>query len=258
MESRLSEKEKELVAVGASVAAGCIPCTRYHVKAVQAAGASPSAAPREAEPEARPATSPVELAVLREEYASLNDKYLRKLADDVNYRKRMERERLDGQRYALVALLGDLIPVLDDFDRAVASAETARDYNVLHDGVLLIRRQLGQMLENKYGLKRIEALGKPFDPNHHEAVAMDLSPLPEGGAGGGAHEDPLVVEEFLPGYWLHERVIRTAKVKVRMPAPGQAAAPAAPQGRDAGSPGAGGAGEGGSEAAGGHGPAVND
>jgi molecular chaperone GrpE len=154
------------------------------------------------------------LASVKEELAATNDKYLRKLADDANFRKRMTREKEDGQRFALVTLLGDLIPVMDDLDRAISSAEKARNYNTLHDGILLIRRQLGQMLESKYGLRRIESTGKPFDPNCHEAVAIvqgDNSESP------GADE-AVVAEEFLPGYDLHERVLRTAKVKVRMPA----------------------------------------
>jgi molecular chaperone GrpE len=154
-----------------------------------------------------------ELAGLREELSSVNDKYLRKLADDVNFRKRMAREKEDGQRFALSAIIGDLIPILDDFDRAIASAETQKDYAVLHDGVLLIRRQLGSVLESKYGLSRLESLGKLFDPNHHEAVAMV-----QGGPDDG--DEAVVAEEFLPGYGLHDRIIRTAKVRVRMPHPG--------------------------------------
>lgn len=117
------------------------------------------------------------------------------------------REKEDSQRYAVATLLGDIIPILDDFDRAIASAETARDYTILHDGIVLIRRQLGGMLESKYGLKRFESLGKPFDPNHHEAVAMIV----------GEADEATVAEEFLPGYGLHERILRTAKVKVKMP-----------------------------------------
>ena len=153
-----------------------------------------------------------ELSALREEFASVNDKYLRKLAEDVNFRKRMTREKEDSQRFALTALLGDLIPIMDDFDRAIASAETQKDYTVLHDGVILIRRQLGSVLEAKYGLARFESLGKPFDPNHHEAVAM-VQGSPEDG------DEAVVAEEFLPGYGLHDRILRTAKVRVRMPAP---------------------------------------
>ncbi len=153
-----------------------------------------------------------ELAAAREELSSINDKYLRKLAEDVNFRKRMTREKEDGQRFAVSALLGDLIPILDDLDRAIASAETQKDYAVLHDGVLLIKRQLGSVLQAKYGLARFESLGKPFDPNHHEAVAMV-----QGGPQDG--DEAVVAEEFLPGYGLHDRILRTAKVRVRMPAP---------------------------------------
>jgi molecular chaperone GrpE len=159
-----------------------------------------------------------ELLAAKTELAAVNDKYLRKLADDVNFRKRMAREKEDSQRFAVVSLLGDLIPILDDFDRAVSSAESAQDYAILHDGIVLIRRHFGQLLDNKYGLKRIDALGKPFDPNHHEAVAMEL---------GDEVTEPTVAEEFLPGYGLHERVIRTAKVKVKMPGPAAAPGPAA-------------------------------
>jgi molecular chaperone GrpE len=153
-----------------------------------------------------------ELAAVREELSVVNDKYLRKLADDVNFRKRMAREKEEGQRFALSSLIGDLIPVLDDFDRAIASAEVRKDYGVLHDGVALIKRQLGTILETKYGLSRFESIDKPFDPNRHEAVAMV-----QGGPEDG--EEAVVAEEFLPGYGLHDRVLRTAKVRVRMPAP---------------------------------------
>jgi molecular chaperone GrpE len=166
-----------------------------------------SSVPREMELESEVKALSAELAVVREELASVNDKYLRKLADDINFRKRMAREKEDSQRFAVAALLGDLIPIMDDFDRAIASAETAQDYAILHDGIVLIRRQLGGMLESKYGLKRFESLGKPFDPNHHEAVAMIV----------GETDEATVAEEFLPGYGLHERILRTAKVKVEMP-----------------------------------------
>lgn len=151
-------------------------------------------------------------AALTEECSSLKDQYLRKLADYENFRKRMFRERDDSLKYANAGLLGDLVPILDDFDRAVASAEHAKDYQVLHDGVLIIRRQLGQTLEGKYGLLRYECVGQAFDPNVHEAVATEPGPVAE----------PTVAEELLPGYRLHDRIVRTAKVRVRMPAPGAA------------------------------------
>jgi molecular chaperone GrpE len=148
-------------------------------------------------------------ARLTEESSSLKDQYMRKLADYENFRKRMFREREDALKFANQSILSDLITVFDDFDRGIASAEHAHDYSVLHDGVVLIRRQMAQMFANKYGLAAFEAAGQPFDPNIHEAVASEYADV----------EEPVVSQEFLPGYRLHDRVVRSAKVKVQMPSP---------------------------------------
>ncbi len=150
-----------------------------------------------------------EIAALRTEVADLNEKYLRKLADEVNFRKRMVREKEDAQKFAVAGLLGDIIPILDDFDRGLASSENAKNYEQLHEGVALIRKQLSQMLENKYSLKRFESKGNLFDPNRHEAVFAEP----------GDVEEAMVFEEYLPGYALHDRILRTAKVRVKIPAP---------------------------------------
>jgi Molecular chaperone GrpE (heat shock protein) len=179
---------------------------------------------------AKVAVLETELTQLREELSSVNDKYLRKLADDVNFRKRMAREKEEGQRYAVSALLGDLIPILDDFDRAIGSAELQKDYGVLHDGVQIIRRQFGSVLESKYGLKKFNALGQVFDPNLHEAVAMIQDESCEG-------TEAMVAEEYLPGYGLHDRILRTAKVRVRMPSSAAQTAPKTPTAKDAASEG---------------------
>lgn len=152
-------------------------------------------------------------ARLGEEASSLKDQYLRSLADYENFRKRMFREREDQQKYANFGLLTDLVPLLDDFDRAIASAEHAQDYQTLHDGITIIRRQIASVLENKYGLARYESVGKPFDPHVHEAVASEP----------GDVEEPEVSQEYLPGYKLHDRIVRSAKVRVRMPGPPVAA-----------------------------------
>lgn len=157
-----------------------------------------------------------ELLVVREELSSLNDKYLRKLAEEVNFRKRMARDKDDARRFTINGFLGDIVPVLDDFDRALSGTSSISEQDHLRDGVVLIRRQLGQILENKYGLKRMVCIDVPFDPNLHEAVGMEM----------GDTEEPVVCEEYLPGYIVDERVVRTAKVKVRMPAPKFAAADA--------------------------------
>lgn len=152
-----------------------------------------------------------ELAGVRTLLEEANDKFLRKLAEEVNFRKRMIREKEDAQKYGITSLLNDLIPVLDDFDRSIASAETGKNYEQLHDGILLIRRQLSQMLENKYSLKRFESKGTLFDPNRHEALFAEPADV----------EEAVVAEEYLPGYELHDRILRTAKVRVQMPAPKQ-------------------------------------
>ena len=156
-----------------------------------------------------------ELQKVTDELANLNDKYLRTLAEDVNFRKRMVREKEESQRYAVAALLQDIIPVLDDFDRGIASAEVSKNYDQLHEGVILIRRQLSQMLENKYSLKRIESKGAVFDPNKHEALFAEQADV----------EEAVVSEEYLPGYTLHDRVLRTSKVRVKMPSPKQVPQP---------------------------------
>lgn len=182
--------------------------------------AVPGLEPQTAELEAlraRVAELEAGLARAGEETSSLKDQYLRSLADYENFRKRMFREREDQQKYANFGLLTDLVPLLDDFDRAIASAEHARDYQTLHDGIAIIRRQIASVLENKYGLSRYESLGKPFDPHIHEAVASEP----------GEVEEPEVSQEYLPGYKLHDRVVRSAKVRVRMPAPSAPARPTA-------------------------------
>jgi molecular chaperone GrpE len=148
-----------------------------------------------------------QIEALQAEVSTLKDQYLRKLADYENFRKRMFREKDDAVQFANSQLLTDLVSVLDDFDRAVSSSETSRDFKSLHDGVDMIRRQLLGLLESKYGLSRFESLGEPFDPNHHEAMMSEQ----------GECDEPTVVEEYSKGYRLRERILRSAKVKVRMP-----------------------------------------
>jgi len=164
-------------------------------------------------------------AALQEELSSLKDQYLRKLADYENFRKRMFREKDDAVQFANSSLIVDLIGVIDDFDRAAASADAhGHDYAALHDGVRMIHTRLIGLLEGKYGLKRFDSAGQVFDPNLHEAIASEP----------GEGEEPTVAEEFLAGYRLHDRVVRCAKVKVAMPGAAQAPAGAPEAGAQAG------------------------
>lgn len=162
------------------------------------------------------------VASLQAEVEALRDQYLRKVADFENFRKRMQREKQEAIEFANQSLLLDLIPVIDDFERAIRSSEASRDYGTLHEGISMIEKSLISMLENKWGLKRFESRGEPFDPNRHEAIMIEEDPtIPE----------PVVGEDLIKGYLLKDRIIRTAKVKVLMPkAPDQGVGTATPNG----------------------------
>lgn len=171
-------------------------------------------------PEAQLAAAHAEIELLKAQLSELNDKYLRTLAEQVNFRKRVVKEKEEFQQYAVSTLLADLIPVLDDFDRSLDAVEQNKtDSAKVVDGVRLIQKRLYDTLSNKYGLSKYESKGGVFDPHLHEAMFSDQGDVAE----------PTVTQEFMPGYKLHERIIRTAKVKVTMPvpesAPGASAAP---------------------------------
>jgi molecular chaperone GrpE len=152
---------------------------------------------------------------LERENSDLKDQYLRKQADFENFRKRMTREKADAIAYANKQLLLDIVTIIDDFERAIKSAEESRDFDSFHEGVALIEKQFTSMLERKWGLKRFDSEGEEFDPQKHEAVMTDED---------NDHEKPVVVEDYQKGYFLNDKVLRSAKVKV-----------AVPQGEDGGS-----------------------
>jgi len=149
------------------------------------------------------------LASLEAENSNLKDQYLRKAADFENFRKRMNKDKQDAIDFANQTLLLDLIPVIDDFERAIKSSEATRNYDTLHEGIALIEKRLVSQLEAKWGLVRFDSAGLAFDPNRHEAIMMDKSP---------EVSEATVSEDFVRGYTLKDRVIRSAKVKVLMPA----------------------------------------
>ena len=144
--------------------------------------------------------------------AELNDQYLRKAAEFENFRKRMSREKQEAIEFANQNLLLDMIPIIDDFERAIKSAESlaspSPDCISLCEGISMIEKRLTAQLENKWGLKRYDSAGEIFDPNRHEAIMMEKSP---------DVSEHTVREDMLKGYTLKDRVIRSAKVKVVMP-----------------------------------------
>ncbi len=133
-----------------------------------------------------------------------HDNFIRTLADFNNYRRRAREEMESARRFAIEDIVIRLLPVLDNFERAIKTAEEMEDYDALHGGVILILRQLRDVLERE-GVKPIDAEGQEFDPNFHEAVMReDTEDYP----------DNTVIEEFQKGYTLGDKVIRPSMVKV--------------------------------------------
>jgi molecular chaperone GrpE len=146
-----------------------------------------------------------QIDTLGQEKAALYDQLLRRQAEFENYRKRVERERTDERHKARADLLVELLPVLDNFERALASLQTSgADAAGLRHGVELIHRQFKDAL-TKFGLQPVEALGQTFDPHLHEAVTIEAT---------DEHKENTVIEEFERGYKLGDRLLRPAKVKV--------------------------------------------
>jgi molecular chaperone GrpE len=150
---------------------------------------------------------------LEQELAEARDRYLRLRADFDNFRKRVERDREEGSRRQLAEVLLDLLPVIDNLERAATAAGTLDD---VRGGVEMIHRQFAEALR-RFGLAEIPALGLPFDPRLHEAVAREES--------ADVHA-PTVVAEFQRGYWLNDRLLRPALVRVAVPPEGGHAAAA--------------------------------
>ena len=147
-----------------------------------------------------PAAESAELKQQRDDYY---ERLLRKTAEFDNYRKRTERERLQLSEAAAADLLTELLPLVDDMERAL-KVDGAADAGAVRKGVELIHRQLLEILR-KRGVKPIEALGADFDPHFHNAVAHEPA---EG------RRDGEVIEEFRRGYMLGDRLLRPAMVKV--------------------------------------------
>jgi len=135
------------------------------------------------------------------------DRYLRGAAEFDNARKRAAREREDYTRYANESLLRELLPVLDNFDRALQAARGEPAAAAVTAGVELIQRELLRVLE-KFGATPFVSVGQPFDPERHEAVAR----VPAHGQAEGT-----VVNETARGYMLNGRVLRPAMVTVATP-----------------------------------------
>ena len=148
------------------------------------------------------------VAEMEVQLAETRDHLLRKAAEFENFRKRMNQEKQSSIEYANQSLLLDIIPIIDDFERAILAGENSTDYTGLLEGIKMIEKRLMNQLETKWGLKRFDSIGELFDPNKHEAVMMEKSL---------DISEAVIQEDFQKGYLLKERVIKAAKVKVLMP-----------------------------------------
>lgn len=160
------------------------------------------------EPDATPEPDP--MAVLAAERDALRDQLLRARAEFDNYRKRVSRDMEQLRKTAAEALIRDMLPVVDNLERALAHAEDKN--NPLVQGVEMVTKQFADLLSGR-GLEPVAAMGIPFDPNVHEALAYQPSE---------EHPENTVMLEYERGYKLGDQVLRPAKVVV-------SSGPAAPQ-----------------------------
>lgn len=146
-----------------------------------------------------------EIAKLQQQIDELKDKYLRQVADFDNLRKRAAKERLETIQTAGREVIAELLPVLDDSERAAKQLETAQDVAALKEGLNLVFNKLRTTLQSK-GLKPMESVGQDFNPEFHEAITEIPAPTEE--------QKGKVVAEVEKGYYLNDKIIRFAKVVV--------------------------------------------
>ena len=169
-------------------------------------GAPDDGAEKEKKEEAAEELSDEEkLAAEETRAAELQDRDLRLSAEFDNYKKRMIREKTDRLKYSNLEFIKDLLPSLDNLERAIAHASDKEiETGSMLEGLEMVYKGLQETF-SKYGVTRIESLGMEFDPSRHQAVGMvESSETP----------DNHVAEECLTGYFLHDRIIRPAMVRV--------------------------------------------
>lgn len=153
---------------------------------------------------AQDSESPLASAALQAKVDELQDRMLRMQADTENFRRRVQREQDDARRFESMRILRDMLPGMDGLNRAISSAEQTGDMQTLLNGIRMVAQQFRDILK-AHAAEPIDALGKPFDPNLHEA----LTQIPS-----ADHEPMTVLQVVEMGYRLHDRVVRPARVIV--------------------------------------------
>jgi molecular chaperone GrpE len=145
-----------------------------------------------------------QLEAKQQEAKTNYDRYVRQVAEAENFKKRNALARDDAIRFANEALLKELLPVLDNMERAIAHAAGAENGKSLVDGVEMVLKGLLDVL-SKFGVSQILAVGQPFDPSKHEAMAQVVS---------DAHQPNTVVDQLHKGYMFRDRLLRASLVSV--------------------------------------------
>ena len=145
-----------------------------------------------------------ELTLVKQQLEEEQDRMVRLRADFENYKRRVQKDKEADYKYRAQSLLNDLLPVLDNLERALAVEATTEEAISLTKGVDMVYRSLVTAVE-KEGLERVESEGKPFDPNLHHAVMQEKDESQDSG---------IVLQELQKGYKLKDRILRPAMVKV--------------------------------------------
>lgn len=154
--------------------------------------------------ETAPPTVEDELAAAQAEAADYKDRWLRSQAEFANARKRMEKQRLDTYTNATASVIDKLLPIVDDFERAMENLPEEISENSWLEGIQLVQRKLQATLDN-FNVTAIEAIGHPFDPTWHEAITQEPS---------DEYESGMVCRVLQTGYKIGDRVIRPSLVVV--------------------------------------------
>lgn len=157
-----------------------------------------------------------QIAEMNAKYSELNDRLYRNAADFDNSRKRWEKEKSDLKAYCISEFARDLLPVIDSFDKAMTAieqftlnveTEEGKQVASIVEGVQLVAKVMSDTLK-KHGVERLPGKGEPFNPNFHNAIAKTVD---------ATLQQEMIVDEFVAGYRIGERVLRTAMVRVASP-----------------------------------------